>query len=219
MQPNLLILLVRFLPESDYRVRATFDRTAAELASDGLVRRYLRPDGLPGDEGAFVICSFWVVDNLALRGDIERARELFERLCGFANDVASQPNRSIQGLASSWATSRRRSVTSGSPRQRSTSRRPVPAQDEPRASSRPRSGGHATLNNRAPGSCKCRSRTMSDCQARRAGGPFRVVRGTNGHRYRAALHDSGGWERRSSSGPGARSQPPFRACPCSTGSS
>ena len=84
---NLMIPLVRFLPQSDYRVRATFDRTAAELASDGLVRRYLRPDGLPGDEGAFVICSFWLVDNLALRGDIERARELFERLCGYANDV------------------------------------------------------------------------------------------------------------------------------------
>ena len=84
---NLLIPLVRFLPETDHRVRATVDRIAAELTSHGLVRRYLRPDGLPGDEGAFVICSFWLVDNLALRGDVEPARELFERLCGYANDV------------------------------------------------------------------------------------------------------------------------------------
>jgi len=68
-------------------VRATVDRVAAELTQDGLVYRYLRSDGLPGDEGAFVICSFWLVDNLALRGDVASAHKLFERLCGYANDV------------------------------------------------------------------------------------------------------------------------------------
>ncbi|MDP9389647.1 MAG: glycoside hydrolase family 15 protein [Actinomycetota bacterium] len=59
-----------------------------ELAPDGLVYRYLeRDDGLPGGEATFVICSFWLVDNLALVGKTERARELFERLLGYANDV------------------------------------------------------------------------------------------------------------------------------------
>jgi len=84
---NLLIPLVRFLPETDHRVRATVDRIAAELTSDGLVRRYLRPDGLPDDEGSFLICSFWLVDNLAMRGDLETASELFKRLSSYANDV------------------------------------------------------------------------------------------------------------------------------------
>jgi alpha,alpha-trehalase len=42
---------------------------------------------LQGDEGAFVICSFWLVDNLAQRGDIDAARALFERICRCANDV------------------------------------------------------------------------------------------------------------------------------------
>jgi alpha,alpha-trehalase len=44
-------------------------------------------DGLPGDEATFVICTFWLVDCLARMGDVERARELFERTLGFANDV------------------------------------------------------------------------------------------------------------------------------------
>jgi alpha,alpha-trehalase len=84
---NLLIPLVRFLRPDDPRMRATVDRTRRELATDGLVSRYQRPDGLPGDEGAFVICSFWLVDNLAQRGDVDAAHGLFERICRCANDV------------------------------------------------------------------------------------------------------------------------------------
>jgi alpha,alpha-trehalase len=84
---NLLVPLVRFLPADDARVRATIRRTADELTRDGLVYRYLEPDGLPGGEATFLICSFWLVDNLALAGEIGRARELFERLLGCANDV------------------------------------------------------------------------------------------------------------------------------------
>jgi len=84
---NLLIPLVRFLPADDPRVRATFERIERELTEDGLVLRYRADDGLPGGEGAFVICSFWLVDNLAQAGETERARELFERLAGFANDL------------------------------------------------------------------------------------------------------------------------------------
>jgi len=79
--------LVRFLPPDDPRVRATLERIQSELAADGLVYRYLDPDGLPGREGAFVICTFWLVDNLVLVGELDRARELFERLLGYANDV------------------------------------------------------------------------------------------------------------------------------------
>lgn len=84
---NLLVPLVRFLPPNDPRVRATLDQTEKELSVGGLVHRYRAADGLPGGEGAFVICSFWLVDNLALVGEVERARELFERLLGYANDV------------------------------------------------------------------------------------------------------------------------------------
>jgi len=84
---NLLIPLVRFLRPGDPRMRATVDRTWRELATDGLVNRYQRPDGLQGDEGAFVICSFWLVDNLAQRGDVDAARALFERISRCANDV------------------------------------------------------------------------------------------------------------------------------------
>ncbi len=85
---NLLIPLVRFLPAEDARVSATIARTAADLAPGGLVYRYLEgDDGLPGGEATFVICSFWLVDNLALAGQTGRARELFQRLLGCANDV------------------------------------------------------------------------------------------------------------------------------------
>jgi GH15 family glucan-1,4-alpha-glucosidase len=84
---NLLIPLVRFLPADDPRVRATLARTQRHLCSDGLVSRYLRPDGLPGDEGAFLICSFWLVDNLAMCGEVDQARKLFERICGYSNDL------------------------------------------------------------------------------------------------------------------------------------
>jgi GH15 family glucan-1,4-alpha-glucosidase len=64
------------------------ERTARELAPHGLVRRYLDiDDGLPGGEASFVICSFRLVDNLALAGHTEQAWALFERLLSYANDV------------------------------------------------------------------------------------------------------------------------------------
>jgi alpha,alpha-trehalase len=85
---NLLLPLVRFLPPDDPRIRATVERTARELAPQGLVHRYLgADDGLPGGEESFVICSFWLVDNLALAGQTDRATVLFERLLGHANDL------------------------------------------------------------------------------------------------------------------------------------
>jgi GH15 family glucan-1,4-alpha-glucosidase len=84
----LLLPLVHFLRADDPRARATINRIERELSVDGFVYRYLkRTDGLAGGEATFLICSFWLVDNLALMGQVGRARKLFERLCGCANDV------------------------------------------------------------------------------------------------------------------------------------
>lgn len=83
----LLIPLVRFLPPDDPRVRKTLDRIERDLTQDGLVYRYRTDDGLPGDEGAFLICSFWLVDNLAMTGNIERAHDELARLLSYGNDL------------------------------------------------------------------------------------------------------------------------------------
>src|SRR5690606_28856973 len=83
----LLIPIVGFLPPRDARVRATIEQIERRLVKDGLVHRYRTDDGLPGGEGAFLICSLWLVECLALAGEVERARERFEHLLGFANDV------------------------------------------------------------------------------------------------------------------------------------
>ncbi|MFF3738242.1 glycoside hydrolase family 15 protein [Streptomyces sp. NPDC002566] len=87
----LLIPRVGFLPPDDPRVIGTVDAVRAELGHDGLVRRYSTEragvDGLPGDEGAFLACSFWLAQALHLTGRADEARELFERLVGLTNDV------------------------------------------------------------------------------------------------------------------------------------
>jgi GH15 family glucan-1,4-alpha-glucosidase len=93
----LLLPLVGFLPPSDPRIVATLAAIQRDLTVDGLVLRYhtderISPeaadaDGLPGDEGSFLICSFWLVDNLALVGRLGEATDLFERLAGLSNDV------------------------------------------------------------------------------------------------------------------------------------
>jgi GH15 family glucan-1,4-alpha-glucosidase len=86
---NLMIPIVGFVPHSDPRAKATAERIVAELSADGFVYRYLTDgvDGLSGDEATFAICSFWLVECLARAGEGERARELFERLLAFCNDV------------------------------------------------------------------------------------------------------------------------------------
>ncbi|MFE6827302.1 glycoside hydrolase family 15 protein [Streptomyces sp. NPDC057690] len=87
----LLIPRVGFLPPDDPRVAGTVDAVRAELGHDGLLRRYSTDgatvDGLPGDEGTFLACSFWLADALHMTGRTQEARELFERLVGLANDV------------------------------------------------------------------------------------------------------------------------------------
>ena len=86
---NLMIPIVGFVSHDDPRARATADRIADELSADGFVYRYVTDgvDGLSGDEATFANCSFWLVECLARAGETERARELFERLLGFCNDV------------------------------------------------------------------------------------------------------------------------------------
>jgi GH15 family glucan-1,4-alpha-glucosidase len=80
---NLLIPLVRFLPQGDERVRATVLAIADELTENGLVLRYRTDetdDGLSGEEGTFLICSFWLVSALLEIGERKRGRGLCERL-------------------------------------------------------------------------------------------------------------------------------------------
>jgi GH15 family glucan-1,4-alpha-glucosidase len=84
------IPLVGFLPGTDDRVGGTIDAVWRELGRDGFVSRYSTAetdDGLPGDEGQFLACSFWLVSALAMNGRAEEARSLFERLLGLSNDL------------------------------------------------------------------------------------------------------------------------------------
>ncbi|ANS64319.1 glycosyl hydrolase [Streptomyces lincolnensis] len=87
----LLIPRVGFLPPDDPRVVGTIDAVRDELGHGGLLRRYSATespvDGLPGGEGTFLACSFWLADALHMTGRTKEARELFERLVDLANDV------------------------------------------------------------------------------------------------------------------------------------
>ncbi len=87
---SLLIPIVRFLPSDDERVRATVLAIADELTDHGLVMRYRTDDtddGLSGEEGTFLICSFWMVSALSEIGERERARMLCERLLSLASPL------------------------------------------------------------------------------------------------------------------------------------
>src|ERR671931_251519 len=88
----LLMPIYGFLPATDPRMRSTIEAVARDLTEDGLVLRYrnregVNADGLSGEEGTFVICSFWLVDCLAKAGEVERAEALYEQLAGYANDL------------------------------------------------------------------------------------------------------------------------------------
>ncbi|WP_227981216.1 glycoside hydrolase family 15 protein [Nocardia spumae] len=87
---TLLIPLVRFLPPDDERVRNTVLAIADELTVDGLVLRYRvdeTDDGCAGDESTFTICSFWLVSALSEIGEKHRARQLCEKLLGYASPL------------------------------------------------------------------------------------------------------------------------------------
>jgi GH15 family glucan-1,4-alpha-glucosidase len=86
----LLIPVVGFLPADDPRVAGTIAAIEKHLFVDGFVARYdteKSEDGLPPGEGAFLACSFWLVDAYALQGRLDEARRLFERLLTVCNDV------------------------------------------------------------------------------------------------------------------------------------
>jgi GH15 family glucan-1,4-alpha-glucosidase len=86
----LLVSIVGFLSPDDHRVLATTQAIIDELAVDGLVARYdtgSGVDGLSGEEGAFLLCSFWLVDVLAMQGRTDEAERTFRQLCSYRNDV------------------------------------------------------------------------------------------------------------------------------------
>jgi alpha,alpha-trehalase len=85
---SLMLPLVGFLPADDSRVLATINATEERLTDDrGLVYRYRSHDGLEGEEGAFLLCTFWLAQALASAGQTARARTVFERAAAFVNDV------------------------------------------------------------------------------------------------------------------------------------
>jgi GH15 family glucan-1,4-alpha-glucosidase len=85
---SLLISLFGFLPGDDPRVVATIAATEAYLTDQrGLVYRYRNDDGLAGQEGAFLLCTFWLAEAMARAGEPARGREVFERAAAHANDV------------------------------------------------------------------------------------------------------------------------------------
>jgi GH15 family glucan-1,4-alpha-glucosidase len=85
---NLMIPIVGFLPATDPRVLATIDAIEDRLTDDrGLVYRYLAEDGLEGEEGTFLLCTFWLAQALAMSGQTARARAVFDRAAAFVNDV------------------------------------------------------------------------------------------------------------------------------------
>jgi GH15 family glucan-1,4-alpha-glucosidase len=85
---NLMMPIVGFLPATDQRMLATIAATAEHLTDErGLVYRYLAEDGLPGEEGTFLLCTFWLAHAWALAGEVAKAREVFERAVSYVNDV------------------------------------------------------------------------------------------------------------------------------------
>ena len=80
--------IVGFIPADDPRMLATINATAESLTDDrGLVYRYRAHDGLPGEEGTFLLCTFWLAHALALAGEIDRASATFETAIAYVNDV------------------------------------------------------------------------------------------------------------------------------------
>jgi GH15 family glucan-1,4-alpha-glucosidase len=84
---NLRLPLMGLLPVHDPRSQGTIDRTLEGLTENGLVYRYRAPDGFPQGEGAFGLCTFWMVDALTLSGRLHEARTMFEGMMGLANHV------------------------------------------------------------------------------------------------------------------------------------
>jgi len=85
---GLLLAITGFLPATDPRMRSTIDAIARELSAPcGLLYRYVEDDGLPGTESTFLLCSYWLAECRVLTGELDEARETFERATAYANDV------------------------------------------------------------------------------------------------------------------------------------
>ena len=85
---NLMLAITGFLPGDDPQMKATIDATAERLTDErGLVYRYLAQDGLEGEEGTFLLCTFWLAQAQALAGEVEAAKVTFERAVAYVNDV------------------------------------------------------------------------------------------------------------------------------------
>ncbi len=92
----LMLPLVGFLPPEDPRIRGTLELIQRELADGPFVYRYptaQNVDGLPAGEGTFLLCSFWLADNLALQGCHKEAQEILERMLDLRNDVGLLPEQ------------------------------------------------------------------------------------------------------------------------------
>ncbi len=85
LDASLLVMpMVNFLPPDDPRVIATVNAIDDELGRDALVYRYLMDDGLPGEEGAFLLCSFWMIEALTMLGRLDEAVGRFQKLLSYA---------------------------------------------------------------------------------------------------------------------------------------
>jgi GH15 family glucan-1,4-alpha-glucosidase len=85
---TLMMPIVGFLPATDPRMRSTIDAIAQRLTDEhGLVYRYRASDGLAGEEGTFLLCTFWLAQAQAQAGEVEQARATFEQAIAYANDV------------------------------------------------------------------------------------------------------------------------------------
>jgi GH15 family glucan-1,4-alpha-glucosidase len=85
---SLLVALVGILPPDDPRLGATIDAVTAGLSDErGMLYRYRGDDGLEGDEGSFLLCTFWLAEALAVTGRTEQAEQVLRRAAGHANDL------------------------------------------------------------------------------------------------------------------------------------
>jgi GH15 family glucan-1,4-alpha-glucosidase len=83
----LIIPRIGFLPATDPRVKSTVRAIRDHLTDNGLVYRYRSNDGLAGTEGTFTLCTYWLVDALALEGQLDEAHALFRKMLGYCNDL------------------------------------------------------------------------------------------------------------------------------------
>jgi GH15 family glucan-1,4-alpha-glucosidase len=94
----LMLPIVGFLPGDDPKMLATIDAIEQHLTDErGLVYRYRSHDGLPGEEGTFLLCTFWLAHALALAGRSDRARAVFERAAAFVSDLGLLAEEVIPG--------------------------------------------------------------------------------------------------------------------------